>query len=368
MSLGDLSDGRASAFDFMNPNLSSGTIAQYKVAGQPYGQNLPGHNFPHEAPRTTMGDSSDTSDEDLDAFGAFAAPAHVRSCASRDARTARSHIGLRRQHLAVLTAALYRCMLEGDYVRAGRAWGMLLRVDLDGHSMDLRTDGIWGLGAEILMFRNSQLANSQTQPLSDQRKHSIDGRFLTGLTAGRRMALLFSSDGFLKAKDYYERLIIQYPFRKGASNTVSSLDFYPAMFGLWIYSVQEQGRATCKIMREANGVKYQQKRDEKIHDSILKQSLEQLSEINARLDELLVSPPYSDHAKLWRLRGMVAVWEADLVSSFAFPELDDESAGSSPDPFQENMVAIKSRARQAFETMSRLDNRSDFECPNIDEL
>ena len=364
----DLPDGETSAFDFTNSNLSPGTIVQYKVAGQPYGEKLPGHNFPHEGPRTTVGDSSDVSNDDLDAFGAFPPAAHRRSCSLRDAGTTGSHTGLRRQHLAVLTAVLYRCILEGDYVRAGRAWGMLLRVDLDGHSVDLRTDGIWGLGAEILMFRDSQLASGQTRLLNDYRKHSIDESDSAELTAGHKMASLFSRDGFLKAKDYYERLILQYPFRKAASNPVSSLDFCPVMFGLWICSVQEQGRATYKIIREENGVGHHQERDEKIHASIRKQSLEQISEINARLVELLASPPYSDDAKLWRLRGMVAVWEEDLLSSFAFPEMDDESAGSSPNLFRENLIAIKSRARQAFETASRLANLSGFECPDIDEL
>ena len=366
VSLQDFSDGQASAFDFTIPNLSPGMIAQYKVAGQPRCEKLPGHNFPHEAPRPTMGDYSDALDDDLHTFGAFAPVAHSRSRSLRGAGTAGGHTGLRRQHLAVLTAVLYRCILQGDYVRAGRAWGMLLRVDLDGHPVDLRTDGIWGLGAEILMFRDSQLANSQMPPLNHQRKHAIDEGYMTQLIAGHRMAPLFSRDGFLKAKDYYERLILQYPFRKAASNTVSSLDFCPAMFGIWIYSVQEQGRATYKILREANGVKHQQDRDEKIHASIRRQSLDQILEINARLNELLVSPPYSDNAGLWRLRGMVAVWEADLVSSLAF--LDDESARSSPNPSQENLIAIKSRARQAFETVSRLDNRSDLESPNIDDL
>ena len=365
VSLGDIADDETSDFDFTNANLSPGTIVQYKIAGQPYGENLPGHNFPHELRRTNMGDYSDASSDGLGAFGALALAAHS---SLRSPGTAGSRTGSRRQHLAVLTAILYRCMLEGDYVRAGRAWGMLLRTDLDGHSVDLRTDGIWGLGAEILMFRDSQLANSQTQSLNDQRKPSIDESDLTELTVGHRTASLSGRDGFPKAKDYYERLILQYPFRKFASNTVSSLDFCPAMFGSWIYSVQEQGRVTHKIMREANGVEHQRKRDEKIRAGIREESLEQISEINARLDELLVSPPYSDDAKLWRLRGMIAVWEADLVSSLAIPELDHESAGSNLNPFQENLIAIKSSARQAFETVSRLDNRSDFECPNLDQL
>ena len=368
VSLGDLSDGEASALDSTNPNLSPGTIAQYKVAGQLYGENLPGHNYPHEAPRMTMGDSSDTSDDDLDYYGAFGPATHSRSRSLRVVGTTGSHTSLRRQHLAVLTTVLYRCMLEGDYVRAGRAWGMLLRADLDGDSVDLRTDGIWGLGAEILMFRDSQLANSHMQPPNDRRKHPIDKRYLTELIAVHRMAPLISRDGFAKAKDYYERLILQYPFRKAASNAVSSLDFCPAMFGLWIYSVQEHARATHKIMREATGVTNQPKRDEKVHASIQKQSLEQISEINSRLDELLVSPPYSDCTKLWRLRGMVAVWEADLVSSVAFPALDDESAGSNPNTSQENLIAIKSRANQAFETVSRLENGFGFGSPNIDKL
>ena len=332
--------------------LGPGQVAQHEVAGQPYDGDLLGPNFPHKAVKT----SEDGPPSLLDDW--IAAPDTTRR-----SRTISIRNGFKRQHVAVLTAILHRCMLEGDYTRAGRAWGMLLRMEFDGHSIDLRTQGIWGLGAEILMFREGQLDNGQVQESNDYHESQVGETVLSSDSPGERRAVsLFDRRGFLKAKDYYERLILQYPYRKSAPNAVSSLHFYPAMFTFWIFSVQEQGKAMSNSAKKVNSNGITKDQDAKSRSSVLENASEQATEINARLDELLVSPPYSDDARLWRLRGLVALWEADLIQSLdistqtaAILSADNTPARISLQALQEQRIAANLKARHAFENVSRLD-------------
>lgn len=341
--------------DFITTGLEPGQIAQYKVAGQPPNEGLPGLDFPHKASKWARYSPSSGSKDDLTASGVSTPGTGRSSCPSKRSGHVGQFNGLRRQHLAALTAVLHRCMLEGDCVRAGRALGMLLRADLGGHSMDLRTSGIWGFGAEILMYRDLQLATSQTQEPNEQLDELVEVSSLIDRSAGHSKVSLFTRDGFEKAKDYYERLVLQYPYRKAAPTSVSSVDFYPLMFGLWIYAVQEEAKRVYDVAREGKGGELHQEQGQDIPADVRRKALEQISEINARLDELLVSPPYSDHAMLWRLRGMVAVWEADLVRSVEYPH-------------QERFLAAKSKARQALEAVSRLEQGSVSHFPNLNDL
>ena len=216
--------------------------------------------------------------------------------------------GLRHRHLASVTAVLQRSLLEGDYIRAGRAWGILLRAEDSGHTMDLRTNDRWGIGAEILLRQKREVGN-----------------------ADRAASRWLSRERLEKVKAYYERLVLQYPYRKVAPNATGPLDFYIAMFGLWIYSVNEQhsveladiGKAGEEVHRNgrklddgsesdsasASDMELQNSRD---RDQIRKNALERVQEIAARLDELLASPPYIDNSRFWKLRGMVALWISDL--------------------------------------------------------
>lgn len=138
-------------------------------------------------------------------------------------------IGLRQQHLDVLTSLLHRCILEKDYRRASRAWGMLLRMEVNGHPLDIRAQERWGIGAELLLHGGNDLRShvapeeSETRELGERLQDQSADSFQSGL---------------MKAKDYYERLILQYPFRKSAADSTSSLTFYPVMFGVWIHSIQ----------------------------------------------------------------------------------------------------------------------------------
>ncbi|KAL2047005.1 hypothetical protein N7G274_001023 [Stereocaulon virgatum] len=219
--------------------------------------------------------------------------------------------GVRQRHLAAVTAILHRSLLEGEFVRAGRAWGMLLRAESSGHTMDLRTNDRWGIGAEVLLRQSRGIGDTD-----------------------RATSCWFSREGLEQAKAYYERLVLQYPYRKVAPNATGPLDFYIAMFSLWIYSVNEQHLLELTdVVKTAQTVHRsdRSKNDESESDSISSSSLPHMQlresqrrgqirqktlncaqEIAARLEELLVSPPYIDNSRFQELRGMVAMWIGDL--------------------------------------------------------
>ena len=334
--------------------LNPGQATQYRLAGQPYNEDLPGPRFPHEAVKAVGDDLQSESEEE-------ALKNHTIGGSSQRL----IHSGLRRQHVSVLTAILHSCMLKGDYLRAGRAWGMLLRMEVDGQSFDLRSNGLWGVGAEITIFRDGQLRRSQAEESDAYQNRQEETPNQQVRAPQQRVVSLFSRRGFLKAKEYYERLILQYPYRKAAPTAVSSLDFYPAMFSFWICYLQEQGKMLCNSAQEVARTGFGQELNAKMHTNARNNELGPASEIGTRLDELLVSPPYSDDARLWRLRGMIALWEADLTqlprTTAPNPTALSADAPSPAISFrsgQGQQVAAKLKAKLCFETVARLDPRS----------
>jgi len=196
------------------------------------------------------------------------------------------------------------------------------------------------------MRRDAQVAaESKKEGRSDDLSRD-DGE---GDRGGRTDEMWFSREGFDKARTYYERLILQYPYRRTAPQSVSSLDFYPAMFGLWIYSIQEEYRF-AKSRQEAKRAECGSDDDEQMYDvhdeqesvspttnrrkaarhyerleDLRKSQLQQAEQVAARLDELLLSPPYSDSHQLLSIRGMMALWIGDL--SVVGPLNDEISDG-----------------------------------------
>ncbi|KAI4180484.1 MAG: hypothetical protein LQ346_006983 [Caloplaca aetnensis] len=243
--------------------------------------------------------------------------------------------GLRQQHYSVLTSLLHRCILEKDYRRAGRAWGMLLRTEVNGHPPDIRAHERWGIGAEILL--HGPISPAVTEATQSSIQGDSIPRHVTP-------AIL---EGLAKAKDYYERLILQFPYQKTTPDATSSLTFYPVMFGIWIYSIQLRYRTAIQEAAqnqksgdgedssdEANSddkssapgvAKYQSDpevalRETTVHDA---------NEIAERLSELLISPPYSDHAGLWKIKGMLLLWVSHLLDHGTMPA--NPHAGSGDD-------------------------------------
>ncbi|MCJ1364799.1 hypothetical protein MMC16_003916 [Acarospora aff. strigata] len=309
---------------------------QYRVAGQPFDEDLPGGHFPH-APVT-----ANSTDEGGKAKGsrlrselaALRPPlyaSHESLAAVTFVDDSQLGVGVRLRHLAVVNAILHRCLLQGDFIRAGRAWGMLLRSEVHGRPIDLRARGFWGIGAEILMRQESQMAYQRETSKPDVPGSDANN----GPDRDFHPDVVFSKEGFDKARMYYERLILQYPYRRTSPHSVSSLDFYAAMFGLWIYSIQEEYRiAKTKLGNgsEASGSDDEQMYDVDEHEphspsykarrealrqyerreELRKSELRQAELVTARLDELVLSPPYSDSHQLLRIRGMMALWIGDL--------------------------------------------------------
>ena len=320
---------------------------QYRTAGQPFGEDPPGGHFPHASDRSTEKRPSEVEcnlDEEL---ATLHPPLFV-------AQGQRGALGLKRQHVADLVTLMHRCLLREDYVRAGRAWSMLLRTEVNGHPMDPRKNDRWGVGAEILLRCNTDSEEQQT------RAHQ--GSFDGDCDHGKSQKQSDSCESFTKenvelARDYYERLILQYPYRKVFPNATSALDFYPAMFGLWIYSVQKQRNDALNLVEEAwrrselssresflerlrHGRSKSVDRRHVQVGELHKHALASGREIATRLDELLTSPPYSDDIKLWNLVGMVALWIGDLEQA-AKPSYTTTESGQSMSIDTEN-----SRERQ----------------------
>jgi hypothetical protein len=231
--------------------------------------------------------------------------------------------GPRRQHLAAVSAILHRCLLEGDYLRAGRAWGMLLRSEVDGHPVDVRNKFRWGIGAEILQQRNLPPRGCLLNEDHSSTLENLDEINSANCTSKY-------NDSLQSAEDYYERLIVQYPHRKTFPGAVGPLDFYPVLFGLRIFSRQLKDEELSRALQANNfnngsiakeGAKPDQTSTlQEIPYSkrlwMMKQltsSLNHAKDMASQLDELVVSPPYSDDVRLRDIRNMVGMWTEDLL-------------------------------------------------------
>ncbi|ORY09520.1 hypothetical protein BCR34DRAFT_487176 [Clohesyomyces aquaticus] len=194
-------------------------------------------------------------------------------------------LALRETHLGVLTTILHHCLLEGDYQRAGTAWGMILRTQIAGRRVDVRNHGRWGIGAEILLHRNAPKDITQSK--------SVLGSAQVHSNEPPTYKPFYTEEGFMLARDYYERIIVQYQNRKLHPNRVDELAFYPAMFSLWIYEVCQRSKST--------------------QDAIKEKEVEEASKIKDRLDEKVTSPPFDKRGELLEIRGMIGLWLGDLL-------------------------------------------------------
>jgi hypothetical protein len=267
---------------------------------------------------------------------------------------------LRKTHLNILSTLMHRCLLEGDYERAGRAWGMLLRTHVaGGHPVDPRNHGRWGIGAEILLRKPSSIeSNSNNVLQSDQPSEEQD---------------FFSEEGFNLAREYYERFIIQFPHRKLTPHAVDERTFYPAMFSLWIFQVSEKSRRA----RERNQQRTQRLRSTSTsNDSIVSDSrqtdearaqedaiqIEEMAmatELAERLDQLIASPPFDKQASLLHLRGHVSLWRSNLLLGRDANDEDWDMDGTS-DLEEDNTASATEQFTKLFSCQRELQQAQRF--------
>ncbi|KAH7359566.1 hypothetical protein BKA66DRAFT_472821 [Pyrenochaeta sp. MPI-SDFR-AT-0127] len=219
---------------------------------------------------------------------------------------------LKKAHLNLVSTVMHRCLLEGDYERAGRAWGIILRSQVaGGRPVDVRNHGRWGVSAEILLRRN---------PLSGQTRPQHDASWKSG-------GELFSEKGFELAKEYYERMIVQHPNRRTHPHAVDERFFYPAMFSFWIFETCQMSKRARERARDEADLRLHSSRstsadslpsspsdDSRANgDTIRVEELARAMEIAERLGQLIASPPFDKEPSLLQLRGNVSLWISNLV-------------------------------------------------------
>ncbi|KAF1353908.1 hypothetical protein BDV97DRAFT_278475, partial [Delphinella strobiligena] len=280
----------------------------YRVAGHSKDLPLPQHPFPHAPVKEPRRDHRlETTQIDL---AALKPPLYLPPAPQiENARTS-----LRRHHLSVMTTIMHTSLLRRDFVRAGRAWGMILRTEVLGRSVDVRTHERWGIGAEILLRQHTDFVSDTSNNDQDDQEDE----------EGSPNEIVISQEGFQLAKDYYERLIHQYPYQKTHPNAISSLTFYPAMYGLCIYEIQQKHKQALRqaerSSRSPSPVYDQDERhtndeigpSERRTTAVKQSTLKEAIVLADRMSELMLSPPMNDDLPLMQLRAMLALWIVDL--------------------------------------------------------
>ncbi|KAI9646368.1 hypothetical protein NHQ30_004358 [Ciborinia camelliae] len=365
--------------EITNPlSLTPGEVMQYRLAGLGLDKELPSKigvkHWPHRGlPPKYHIDSQDHNsatksrdDEDEDSEEESAKSRRERERRKREeSKTGRSN--LRLQHLSVLVAIMMKNLEEGDMERAGRAWGLLLRMQIAGKGIEIRKTGFWGIGAALLMRgavnkqRKEWWEEDVGEGSGDEENIDKEGGSKEGGEDGEGKGeegeekRYGTAEGLLKAKDYYERLILQYPYKRQFHGSVTALDFWPAMLGCEIYGIQfEHKEGLRKIAKQAEKdedrdisdsdisdededmdddteegdpgdkefaahqrrqARLQKRRKEKRweeRDEVRRTALVGTEVVAQRMDELMTTPPYSDSRVLLRLRGMVALYIGEL--------------------------------------------------------
>lgn len=289
-----------------NITLTPNEAHQYRIAGLSPDQPLPQGKFPHVPPKGKHGAKDSLGKFLAESTASVSDPVYVPQSAAY--RVNDIHL----KHLLMLTTVLHRCLMEGEYTRAARAFGLLIREKYKGIMIDVRYSVRWGIGAEVLLRKGT----GADAPDRDEGKKSLP----------------FTRKGFTQAKEYYEQMIVRHPFSKIAPpHAISAVHFYPAMFGLWIYVTQAEsntGRTNIMDHYENSSAgsddEDASERREMFKKSCLvadvrAQELSEAHQIAKRMDSVLSSPPYSDSPHLLEMRGMVSLWIGDLLVSSLRP-------------------------------------------------
>ncbi|KAH8656243.1 hypothetical protein BGZ60DRAFT_385418 [Tricladium varicosporioides] len=374
-------DGGSAPGASTNPlSLTPDEIAQYRLAGLAIDEELPTskgiREWPHRGlprekeyfrptSRSRPRKVQDSEDEDEAQEGAKIAGEVAEG--TRVAQGSR----LRMQHLGVLTAILQRSLLEGDIARAGKAWALLLRAEVGGKPIDIKSTGYWGIGAELLIreFNNGKWTR-KFHHIDDvwdgdevDEVPENDGKTQHG--ASNLEQRWGTRDGLEKVKAYYEWLVIQYHYKRQYHSYTSALDFYPAMFSCEIYGIQYDYQSSLQKIdatssstsdddevedNDANSdsnpnfntrshissCRYKRRRRaEKLwikKDGIRRTALLAAENVADRIRQLTDGVAFSRSHELYRLQGMLAMYIGDLSvpeiphSKHEGSDKDDESA------------------------------------------
>ncbi|KAK3390463.1 hypothetical protein B0H63DRAFT_507806 [Podospora didyma] len=243
------------------------------------------------------------------------------------------------RRVGCLAAAVQRFLSEGDLTGARRAFGLLVRARVHGDRyVDLRHDGFWELGAEVLIREGEEAQAKALLGGGDDNGYGYDNDDDDEKERKRRHVAAAALE---RLKAYYGTLVQQHQYVKQTPRLLNALDFYPALFGCEMESVHaEHARALNRLETkdfnddddddEDQGdamdidVKYDDDdgsvsplppREAKLRrhkDALRLATLEQMQDLARRMDTIMEGPPFSKDYELRRLRAMVALFIGDL--------------------------------------------------------
>lgn len=294
--------------DAINPlSHSDGTIKQLRVAGLTENDLLPSTytaDFPHRAllPTTRQqqqrgrsghagiedsdgspSSSDDHGDDDDDGVTTSRRSSSRKSGAGGEkARRARRMRDAQDAHLGVLTGVVLLALAEGDVPRARRAFGLLRRSEVRGKPVDLRRNGLWALGAEVLMregeerrrrsrSRTARSGDDRDDADADDDDNDDDHHHLGEQGGGAQHQQQGDDDdagerwrrekegvqrrwgsaaNMPRLRAYLEGLIRMYPYNRLHPGSTSDLDFYPVLFGSELYDAWSEHRRALDALEE----------------------------------------------------------------------------------------------------------------------
>jgi len=300
--------------------LSQADIDSSESFGLSWPRPWPPAPFPHRAPSGPK-DTKLPHDIIADDLASLKPPIYLPNATYTQSGNKQA-IKLRLHHVGVLTTILHRCLLDGDYERGRRAWALLIRSVPGTKGFNLRNDGRWGIGAELLLRKGTSQSTGELQ-------------------APRTSPEEYPLANWGPAKEYFERIILQYSFSARLTGSMSNAtEFYPALFGNWIYVATALPTPRAQ-WNEADA-------------------------ISTRMRELQTSPPYSDDIGLFKLRQGVLMWSADLAelvweddrATMSFQDYEDaEASRKLDDEWQSRIDQARQEAGQMADRIVDLERQ-----------
>lgn len=309
------SSARRASSSQPRPIYTPNDIAQFRVAGHEVNQAVPRPPFPHRQPRGSETINRELQDEDLQFE-------HSSQADEEDPKLRRQRT-LRQQHMGALVTQLHRCVMQKDYARARRAFGLLLRHEVGGHSFDVRTGATWGIGAEILMHLNGERSQLRPLPTILATEHSTANEPFRQSWDWRPSGP--TRHTFDLTKRYFESLSVQYAYNTSRPRMFSAVDFKLAMFEFWIYTLQEELKtADIDGSRSPSGENSDTFVQDPMPDfflptdkatiDLLESIITEANDIQGQLENLMQAPIYSNRPDYLNLYEGVKRWIGDLRS------------------------------------------------------
>ena len=235
----------------------------------------------------------------------------------------RKPLALRTRHEAILNTILHKSILTRDWARAKRAFGLLIR----GNWVDIRK--IWVIGSDLLLRSMEQHEGKDAQDRYLKQQYEFQKRKteMQNIEYLRRLILQFPYQGlrlgqtlpkgdveftdFAVEKAEPEQVKRQKQKDMGKMHYASAITFWPVLIagllGSSEYVVVEEEKVSNEgALGQQGGNGYYLSPSQDLFSPTHPQKIKE------HLEEIMITPPWSDDVRLWCMRGMICLWLADL--------------------------------------------------------